>query len=86
MSLETGPYIQAAAFCENVIEDKTGVLSLIHLIDTLTHTVGGPEPPAEMPSVPWHMKLVLRLKAGRARDRHEIKIVPELPSCARSYG
>ncbi len=34
MSLETGPYIQAATFCENVIEDKTGVPSLIHLIDT----------------------------------------------------
>lgn len=80
MSLETGPYIQVATFCENVIEDKTGVLSLIRLIDTLTHTAAGPEPPTEMPPVPWHMKLVLMLKAGRARGRHEVKIVPELPS------
>lgn len=80
MLFETGPYIQAAAFCENVIEDKTGALSLIRLIDTLTHTESGSEPPSEMPPVPWHMKLVLMLKAGRARGRHEIKIVPELPS------
>lgn len=80
MLFETGPYIQAATLCENVIEDKMGVLSLIRLIDTLTHTAAGPEPPAEMPPIPWRMKLVLMLKAGSARGRHEVKVVPEQPS------
>ena len=83
MSFETGPYLQVAAFCDSVIEDKTGALSLIRIVDTLTHTEAGPEPPSEMPPVPWRMKLVLMLKAGRARGRHEVKIVPELPSTER---
>ena len=80
MAFEQGPYIQVAAFCEQVIEDKTGVLSLIRVIDTITHTASGPQPPAEMPPVPWRMKLVLALKPGRARGRHEVRIVPEQPS------
>lgn len=80
MAFETGPYIQVAAFCDQVIEDKTGALSLIRVIDTLTHTESGPEALGEMPPVQWRMKLVLMLKAGRARGRNEIKIVPELPS------
>lgn len=48
MTFEEGPYIQMAAFCQQVIEDKTGVLSLIHVIDTLTHTAAGPDAPDEM--------------------------------------
>lgn len=80
MPFETGPHIQVAAFCEQVIEEKTGVLSLIRLIDTVTQTESGSEPPAEMPPLTWRMKLVLALKPDRARGRHEIKLVPEQPS------
>lgn len=80
MPFETGPYIQAATFCENVIEDKTGVLSLIRVIDTLTHTASGPEPPGEMPPIQWKMKLVIMLKPGQARGRSEVKVVPQPPS------
>jgi len=32
----TGPFVSVAAFCENVIEDKSGVLSLIRVVDRLT--------------------------------------------------
>lgn len=35
---ETGPYLKAAAFCGDVIEDKDGVLSLIRVIDRLIVT------------------------------------------------
>lgn len=80
MAFEQGPYIQVAAFCDQVIEDKAGVLSLIRVVDTLTHTEAGPEPPPEMPPVQWRMKLVLALKSGKARGRHELRIVTELPS------
>jgi len=80
MTFEQGPYIQMAGLCEQVIEDKTGVLSLIRIIDTITHTAAGPEAPTEMPPVPYPMKMVIMLKSGRARGRHELKIIPELPS------
>ena len=80
MAFETGPYIQAAGFCDQVIEDKTNALSLIRMIDVLTHTEARPDAPEEMPPVTHRMKLVIMLKPGSARGRQELKIVPEQPS------
>ncbi len=80
MAFTEGPYVQVACFCEQVIEDKTGVLSLIRIIDTVIHTQAGVTPPSEMPTFPYKSKLVLMFKSGRAQGRHELKLVPELPS------
>lgn len=80
MTFEQGPYIQMAGLCEQVIEDKTGALSLIRIIDTITHTEARPDAPIEMPPVTYPMKMVIMLKSGRARGRHELKIIAELPS------
>jgi hypothetical protein len=80
MTSEQGPFIIAAALCEQVIEDKTGVLSLIRIIDTITHTVTREDAPLDMPPVTYPMKMVIMLKSGRARGRHELRISPELPS------
>lgn len=80
MQFEQGPYIQTAGFCEQVIEDKSGVLSLIRMIDTVTTTAAGPDAPKEMPPVTYKLKMVIVLKSGRARGRHELKVIPELPS------
>lgn len=80
MAFEQGPFLQAAIICEQVIEDKTGVLSLIRVIDTITHKEVRPDAPVDMPAVTYPMKMVIMLKSGRARGRHEIKTVPELPS------
>jgi hypothetical protein len=80
MQFQHGPYIQMAGICDQVIEDKTGALSLIRLVDTITHTEARPDAPAEMPPVTYPMKMVVMLKSGRARGRHELKIIPELPS------
>jgi hypothetical protein len=80
MTFEQGPYVQVAALCEQVIEDKAGVLSLIRIIDTITHTIAKPDAPADMPPITYPLKMVLMLKSGRARGRHELKTVPELPS------
>ena len=80
MTSEQGPYIQIAGLCEQVIEDKIGTLSLIRIIDTLTHTEARPDAPPEMPPITYPMKMVIMLKSGRTRGRHELKIIPELPS------
>jgi hypothetical protein len=80
MSSKEGPFIQAGCFCEMVIEDNTGVLSLIRIIDTLTHTFAGPEPPKDLPPFTHNLKLVLMLKSGSARGRFTLKIYPELPT------
>ena len=83
MPLEGGPYLQTACFCENVIEDKRGVLSIIGIIDTLNIGMAGHEAPEEMPPVTRQLNLVLTLKSGSARGRFQIKITPELPSGLR---
>jgi hypothetical protein len=80
MALEDGPYLQAACFCEMVIQDKDGTLSLIKIVDRVNYTAMGVAPPDEMQPFTYYLKLVLMLKSGRATGSYEVKIVPELPS------
>ena len=77
---EQGPYIQVAAFCERVLREADGVISLIRVVDVVTHTERGPSPPRDMPTIRYPLTLVLTLKSGRTRGRHEVTITPELPS------
>lgn len=78
--LEQGPYVQVAAFCERVLREADGVVSLIRVVDVVTHTEMGPKPPRDMPTVHYPLNLALMLKSGRAKGRHEVTITPELPS------
>ena len=80
MAFEKGPYLQIAAFCEQVIEDKSGVLSLIRVVDRLSVNAAGSDVPEDMPPFDLNWKLVLVLKSGEVRGSHSIKLVPELPS------
>jgi len=77
---ERGPYIQLAVFCERMLREADGVLSLIRVVDVVTHTERSPNPPDEMPEVHYPLTLVITLKSGAARGRHGITIIPELPS------
>lgn len=79
MAVETGPFIQVACFCEMVLREGSGVASLIRIIDTIHHEVRGSEPPEEMKPFQYQLSLVVMLKSGSARGRHELKIVPEKP-------
>jgi len=80
IAFEQGPYVQVAAFCERVLTEANQVLSLVRVIDIVTHTERRPDAPKEMPEVHYPLTLVLMLKSGRARGRHEVTIKPELPS------
>lgn len=80
---ELGPYVQVAAFCERLLREADGVVSLIRVVDVITHQEGGTDPPREMPTFRYPLTLVLLLKSGRARGRHEITVEPELPSGER---
>ena len=77
---EYGPYIQNAVFCDRVLRESDGVLSLIRIVDVITHSEGGTEPPEEMPKFRYPLTMVLTLKAGTSKGRHEVSIEPELPS------
>lgn len=77
---EHGPFVHLAAFCENTLREVDGVLSLIRIVDVITHTERGPNPPQDMPEFHYPLWLVLAIKSGTAKGRHEIAIVPEKPS------
>lgn len=78
---DTGPHVHVAALCEKVIEDKQGVLSLIRVVDQITHAVAGPDVPDEMPAFTiTDLVMVIMLKADQAQGRYTIKIRPNDPS------
>lgn len=77
---ERGPYVQIAALCERTLREGDGVLSLIRVVDVITHTEANPDPPDTMPEFHYPLTLVISLKSGTARGRHQITITPEQPS------
>ena len=84
MAFERGPFLTVATFCEQVIEDKSGVLSLIRIVDRMNITTyQGPTAPDEMPPVNLNWFLVLNMKSGEAHGSLPVKIEPELPSGIR---
>lgn len=80
MSFERGPYVTLAAFCEQVIEDKSGVLSLIRVVDRMSIVAQGADAPEHMPEASLNWVLVLSLKSGDLRGSYPIRIEPVLPS------
>ena len=78
-----GPYLQTAVFCENVIEGKDGVLSLIRIIDRTTITATGPGAPEKMPPTTINAHMVLTFKSGFAKGSFAVKIKPQAPDGSR---
>jgi hypothetical protein len=83
-SIPQGPYLQMAVICERVLREQDGVLSVIRVIDRLTHTIVGREMPDPLPPVPYTVWFALAFKSGSARGRQTLKIVQEQPSGLRS--
>ena len=79
MAYEDGPYVQVACFCEMTLEDKTGTMSIIRIVDTITTSARGPSPPEDMPAVTHNLKMVLMFKSGMAGGRSTIRVVPRDP-------
>ncbi len=75
-----GPFVQTAALCERVLEEKDNVLSLIRVIDGWTSWAQGPEAPSEMPPFILNGTYLLSLKAGAALGRFRYRFDLEMPS------
>jgi hypothetical protein len=82
-SIPQGPYLQMAIICERVLREQDGVLSVIRIIDRLTHTIVGTELPDPLPPVSYTVWFALAFKSGSARGRQTLKIVQEQPSGLR---
>lgn len=74
-----GPHVQLAALCENVLQESSGVLSLIRIVDRLTMSAT-PGAPSSMPTAQIHLKAVIALKSDTARGRSKVGLRPQKPS------
>ncbi len=75
-----GPWIVMAVFCEQVIEDKQGVLTIVRVIDQVNVEVSGTEAPERMPPGAIRLTFVITVKAGDSHGRFEIETEVEEPS------
>ena len=80
MPFERGPYLTLATFCEQVLQESSGVLSLIRIVDRMVVTASGPNAPEDMPPAELTWTLVITMKSGDSRGSHPVKIVPQIPS------
>ncbi len=77
---QSGPHVQLAVFCEKVLEEKSGTISVVRVIDTWLTTATGPSAPAKMEPIALNVTYLLSLMAGAARGRHTITLELEEPS------
>lgn len=74
-----GPHLATAVLCERVLEEKTGVLSLIRIVDRIVWSAGE----ADLPSPSINLVACISFKAGDARGSHDVVIQQETPSGIR---
>ena len=79
-----GPFLSAAFFCDRVLQEADGTLSAIRIVDRVFQVAAGIAPPEGMPPTTVNLTLLIALKSGAARGRHDLKIQAENPSGIRS--
>jgi hypothetical protein len=79
MPIEGGPWLLMATFCEYLIEDKRGVLSVLGMVDRVRVEARGAGIPDTLPPIDFKGKLVLRFVAGKAIGRGTVRIDIETP-------
>ncbi len=75
-----GPYLSTAVFCEKVLQEKDGVVSVIRIVDRFILTASGPQPPEKMPPMTIATTAFLSFKSGFAKGSHTVKLVSMDPS------
>jgi hypothetical protein len=77
------PFVQIATICQSPLQETSGFLSLIRIVDRVP--VGGLTD--DMPPQPLNqLFIVVVLKSGPMRGKYKCSIVPETPSRKRLPG
>ncbi len=87
LGFDTGPFVTLAVFCDQAIEDKEGVLTLIRVVDQVTLRASGEGAPSDLPpGQAINATLVVGLKAGKAKGRQTVQVTFEHPDGTRDAG
>lgn len=77
---DSGPYLNAALLCENILQEQDGTLSIIRMIDRITLTAPASSSPEALPPLPFSCNLLLAFKSGSAKGKSTVKLKIETPS------
>ena len=80
LAFETGPFLSCAVLCEKVLEERDGVKSAIRIIDRVTRTAVGPNPPEIMEPFRYDLAMLIKMKSGSARGMHRLGVQMVKPS------
>jgi hypothetical protein len=75
-----GPFVQIAAFCENILEQKEesgSVMTAVRIVDTYTLEVPKGMPAHATPAI--RVRGLIALKAGDVTGSHKVELVMENP-------
>jgi hypothetical protein len=75
-----GPFLQAAFFCEKVLQEKDGVMSAIRLVDRFTLSSSAEGAPDLMPEINVGISILIAFKSGDVKGKLELKVRPVAPS------
>lgn len=80
----SGPFVAAAVFCENIVEDSSGMLSAIRILDTINVAVPPHiDPPTKKNQLPLSLNLLLSFRSGDSPRRQRLKVTIESPEGKR---
>lgn len=80
---DLGPFLAGAFVCEEVLEEKSGVLSIIRVVDRITFTAQGPGSPEQMIPFAYNFCLVVMLKTGANAGTFRVGVQPIKPNNER---
>jgi hypothetical protein len=75
-----GPYLLMAVFCEKVLQEADGVISVIRIVDRINIAPSGRGAPAQMPTIPLQLPALLSFKSGFVRSKCQVHLRAESPS------
>ncbi len=78
MTAHSGPFLQSALFCDRILQEHDGTISVIRIIDTLYVDIKRVAPDS-LVSIPVEIQCLISLKAGSYRGAAVIEIVREDP-------
>lgn len=71
---EDRPFVNLAAFCDRVLQEVDGTISLIRVIDRITLQVPDDASPREVPALIVHANAVLAFKSGPVQGTRDVSL------------
>src|SRR6266536_3431498 len=69
------PYLTAALLCERILVEKDNVKSIIRIVDKITHTVEGPDPPHVMEPFTHTLSMLVAFRRGETVESRQLGVV-----------